>query len=297
VSPNIVILVSYVKSGNTWLRLLLANLLNSGPEPVPINAIELGSYAVRRQKFDHYSGWRGSDLSDAELDLFWPDVYRRWAGESPDALFLKSHDMLYRNAAEEWIFPPEFVKAVLHLVRHPFDVAVSLANHYGCSLEQAVDLLITPGRIAAAQHDCQEANLPERYGSWTEFNNSWIRMYHPYPLTAMRYEDLLANPQNSFGVLARAAGVVFSPEQLAQAIEHTRFDRLQAAEEQSGFRERREGSGRFFRAGRSGTWRDVLNPMLRNRLLESCGNLMNNLGYGENGEISDRPGLSMIAAK
>jgi hypothetical protein len=284
--PNVVLLASYPKSGNTWLRLLLANLLNAGSEPVPINAIELGKgYAFRREKFDHHSGWKGSDLSDDELDLLWPDVNRRWAAESQETLFLKSHAMLYRNALGEWIFPPETVKAVLHLARHPFDVAVSLANHYGCSLEQVVDYMLAPGRIAAEQVERQKPNLPERYGSWREFNQSWLAADHAYPLTSLRYEDLLADPQQCFALLARAAGVAFTAEKLAQAIDHSRFDRLRTAEAESGFRERPQRSGPFFRAGRSGTWRDVLSPLLRKRIVESCGALMETLGYGEDGEI------------
>jgi hypothetical protein len=288
-TSNIVILASYPKSGNTWLRLLLANLTNPGSAPVPLNALELGNYGIRRDKFDHYSGWEASDLADEELDLLWPDVYRRWAAESPKTIFLKSHGMLYRNAAGEWIFPCGAVKAVLHIVRHPFDVAVSLANHYGCSLEHSVDLLLTPGRVAAEQIRGQKANLPERYGSWTEFNRSWLETQHEFPLTSFRYEDLLANPYRTFSVFARAAGVVFGPDKLTRAIEYSRFDRLQAEEAEMGFRERHKRGGPFFRAGRSGTGHDALNPVLRNRLLESCGDLMKTLGYGKDGAILDRP--------
>jgi aryl sulfotransferase len=286
-TANVVILASYPKSGNTWLRLLLANLLNPGSEPVPINNIDLGRFGTRRQKFDDYSGWEGSDLSDRELDFFWPDVLIRQAAESPNTLFLKSHTMLYRNPAGEWIYPREIVRAVLHLVRHPFDVAVSFANHCGTSLEEAVDAMLMPGYIAAKQYDRASTSLPQRYGSWAEFNASWLKAAQAYPVTSLRYEDLLLDPNGNFAILARAAGLEFSLEKLAQAIDFTRFDRLQAAEMEAGFQERLKHGGKFFRAGRRGTGREVLNRVLRARIVEACGEIMEALGYQESGDVLD----------
>ena len=46
-TPRIILLASYPKSGNTWLRLVLSNLLYPAQAPVAINEIPLGMRWLR----------------------------------------------------------------------------------------------------------------------------------------------------------------------------------------------------------------------------------------------------------
>ena len=67
----------------------------------------------------------------------------------------------------------------------------------------------------------------------------------------MRYEDMLAEPQKTFGALARH--LLFKPTEteLDDAIDRSSFERLREQEEKDGFRERPEQATRFFREGRT----------------------------------------------
>ena len=50
--PNgVVWLASYPKSGNTWMRLLLANIQNADGPPVSINSLEPRSFVHSRRLF------------------------------------------------------------------------------------------------------------------------------------------------------------------------------------------------------------------------------------------------------
>lgn len=45
-------LASYPKSGNTWFRIFLVNLLNKSNEPIDINTIHIGQIASAREWID-----------------------------------------------------------------------------------------------------------------------------------------------------------------------------------------------------------------------------------------------------
>ncbi|MDX9697324.1 MAG: hypothetical protein RBT49_16150, partial [Bacteroidales bacterium] len=86
---NIVWLASYPKSGNTWFRVFLTNLLNEKTEPAHINDLTETSISSSRKIFDDYTGLSSSDLSFDEIDKLRPDVYRMQSDESAELLFKK----------------------------------------------------------------------------------------------------------------------------------------------------------------------------------------------------------------
>ena len=55
--PGIVWLASYPKSGNTWVRAFLANLMADRAEPVPIN--DLPNYCLGDNFLLHYEQYTG----------------------------------------------------------------------------------------------------------------------------------------------------------------------------------------------------------------------------------------------
>lgn len=283
--PRLVILASYPKSGNTWLRLVLNNLLRINDKPITINDIEIGHYRNRRWLFDYYAPWPSSDLYDEEINCLWPEVYRQFNADGEQLEFFKCHSNASRNNNGEWIFPPETIRTVLHLVRHPFDVAMSMANHFGFTLEQAVETMTASAPIEKAQQHGPNTRLPEHWSNWRDHCTSWLNATRTYFVLRLRYEDLLENPHAGFCMLARAAGIDFTSVALTRVLESTCFEALQKQEAENGFRERLPQSGPFFRAGRSGTWRGYLNDTLRRKLIAQCGDVMNQLGYGEEGEI------------
>ena len=65
---KIVWLASYPKSGNTWMRVLLANYLRNADAPVDINALEGGPIASARVWFDEWVGIEASALDDATIE-------------------------------------------------------------------------------------------------------------------------------------------------------------------------------------------------------------------------------------
>lgn len=66
---GIVWLASYPKSGNTWLRVFLANSLRNAETPADINALETGHIASARNLFEELAGVEASDLTSAQIKI------------------------------------------------------------------------------------------------------------------------------------------------------------------------------------------------------------------------------------
>lgn len=276
-----VLITSYPKSGNTWTRIVL-DKLRYGPT-VTMNNLD-GSFhgSLRRVLFDLIAPVNASILLPDEIDEFLPDVYRQIAAESDQPMFVKVHEHARQTRKGDQLYPPETVASVIYLVRHPFDVTVSTAHHFGMSLDEAVSFMSDP-RTRPHANTWLPTALPEFYGSWSENVLSWLD--GPYALTLVRYEDLLADPRKHFARIVAAAGLKPAEEELTGVIESSRFELLQAQEASSGFAERPKSSSQFFREGRAGTWQGVLSPEHCSRIVKDHGAVMQRLGYAPDGSI------------
>ena len=78
-------LASYPKSGNTWLRMLVANLSAKDDKPVDINDLpERGGIASARGPFDHLMLIDSGLLTHDEIDALRPRVYEALARGAAD---------------------------------------------------------------------------------------------------------------------------------------------------------------------------------------------------------------------
>jgi hypothetical protein len=276
---GIVWVASYPKSGNTWTRTFLHNL-------VRIQSGERGEQDIN--EMNRFSTW--------ELDK---KVYARFLGFEPDnkthrtaiaasrhkvqehianavegIIFIKTHSALVVDRGHTTINFAVTAGAV-YIVRNPLDVAISYAHHMGKPIDVAIEQLAckdieTPGTDRAVY---------EVFGSWSQHVHSWTRNPHR-ALCVMRYEDMLADPEKTFGGLARHLLLNPTPAQLKEAIDLSSFGRLQAQEKSKGFRERpKESDENFFREGRAGQWNDVLTRKQVERIVRDHGEQMRRFGY------------------
>jgi len=281
-SGSFVLIASYPKSGNTWTRIVLQRLLRGVDKPFSINDLEAKYQGIwRRLAFDRWAPVNAADLLQEEMEQFLPDIYRRLIPKITGIVLVKVHEAAKRNVGGEWLYPPDCMPNVIYLVRHPYDVAVSTAHHLSVSLESAVEIMADDGSKRPPPTGMPES-LPQTFGSWSSNVESWIDN-DSYRVSWARYEDIVADPVAIFSRFAESAGLQVSREEVAEATKRTEFRALQREEEEQGFKERPPSSPQFFRAGISGTWRDVLDRSLRENLVRDHGRVMERLGYGEDG--------------
>ncbi|HLY07171.1 MAG TPA: sulfotransferase domain-containing protein, partial [Rhizomicrobium sp.] len=182
---------------------------------------------------------------------------------------------------------PDCVRTVIYLVRHPFDVAVSLAYHMNTTPEHTVQIMADDGSVRRPYRTLVKS-LQQTFGSWSGNVESWLN--NPaYRVSWSRYEDVCAGPVEHIERHARAAGLSVSREDVVAAVKASDFQELQREEKRAGFREKAKESRLFFRTGRPGTWKGVLDESLRARLVRDHGRVMERLGYGVDGETGPLP--------
>ena len=282
----LVLIASYPKSGNTWVRAVIQGLLT--PEHAgDINRIDIGLYGhSRRRVFDHYAPASAADMTPEEIELTLPSVYEDVAAEARNLVFIKVHDRARKTPRGEWVFPPKAVRQVVYLVRHPFDVAASFSNHLGFSIEETVRIMSGERPNWFRAESMLPLSLQETDGSWSENAESWMKPDIPFRVLCMRYEDMQRDELGAFRRIAEAIGLP-TDDRLQKAVQAAHISRLKASEARGGFRERPTTSPSFFRQGGSMTWKDKLTEKLREELVLKSGNLMKLLGYQDDGTTSD----------
>jgi hypothetical protein len=275
----IVWLASYPKSGNTWFRAFLTNLLCDRDRPAIINELNVGPIASARQPFDEAVGYDSGNLTFDEVDLLRPEVYLHQAQATLEPLFRKVHDAYTFLPDGRPLFPPEATRCALYFIRNPLDVCVSFAHHFG---HENYDRIIQD-MADQQRHFCDiqatELNqLRQKLLTWSHHVSSWVEAPH-MRVHVVRYEDLKLDPEATFGTAVSFAGLPDDAERVRRAVQFSSFDELRQQEEKNGFREKISGAKAFFRKGEIGSWREALTPAQAQRVIADHGAVMRRFGY------------------
>ncbi len=164
---------------------------------------------------------------------------------------------------------------LIHCVRHPLDVLISRLFHEAniiragkASIEMAAhadavshlpNMLAQPGTFVLTE---PLWNLVERIlDEYVEFQQEALAMMgeNSEKLLVVRYEDMLAGPEQCAAKAFAHLGVSAAPALVAESVRNVSFDNL---------RETRNGAGHpFFRSGTSGQFEARFTPSQRERMM------------------------------
>jgi hypothetical protein len=276
---NIIWLASYPKSGNTWFRAFLSVLLY--PE-YDLNINQLISLQVNSATvFEAATGLNASELHLKEVEELMPLVAQYLSKEAEDSLiYLKTHEKFRLLANDQPVLPPEQTKMVLYFVRNPLDIAPSYANHNGQSIDQAINRMAKEERIGTktSRQAREFFTVPHLYGSWSSHVEGWVNC-STLPVTVIKYEDMKQNTVETFSKAVKAIGLEYSQQEIKQALQRVRFDKLQEQEKQGMFTENPYTHSGFFRQGKTGNWRQELTNEQVDRIICDHKKVMQLMGY------------------
>jgi hypothetical protein len=243
VRPDDTFLVSYPRSGNTWTRFLVANLLHP-QEPASFSNIE-----------------RLVPDTEAQSSRYMRGI------ASPRTI--KSHSY----------FDPRYPR-VIYIVRDPRDVVLSyydFSRKYrhiedGYPLDRYVEDFVTGNLISAGW-----GTWGENVASW-----AFARSARPGFLL-LRYEDMKEHPELELKRIANFVGIDPSPELLRSTLERSSADRMREMEKNQGkdwvsTKDKRSDIP-FIRGASAGGWKKQLRPESVAAIESAWGNIMTQLGY------------------
>ena len=258
-------LASYPKSGNTWFRIFLANLLFPEVAPVDPNNLPISNLiASARGPFQEIFGFSSSLLTSEESALLRPSldafIARDWPGK---VCLRKAHDAYTTLPDGRPLMggPPQF-KAI-YLLRDPWDVAVSAANHWDLNIEDTVNRMCNEQHKHHHSHDINE-QFPQYLLSWSQHAQSWLNS--PLEVCLLRYEEMHSDAMRAFGKAVKFLGLEYDDKDIGAAIQASEFNRLQRLESDEGFIETPRTNTTFFRKGIKGEGLSILTPGQLTRL-------------------------------
>lgn len=275
-SGGIFWLASYPKSGNTWTRSFMVALKKPQQE-LDINNLATGAIASDRTWLERGLGLPLENLSSSEVEILRPLAYRFWHQQAEQPQYHKVHDAYVNNAFGQPVFPPDAAKGVLYIVRHPYDVAVSLANHNGTSLQAAVDAMCNSNYRLAKQKHRLNLQVEQRLLNWSEHVRSWLDS--PHRVHLVRYEDMQHSAFSTFSALADFLELSANDQQIEQALAACSFNKLKEKELQQGFKEKPVTAAQFFRSGRVGEGQHKLSEAQKHQLAQYHAEVMQRLNY------------------
>ncbi len=275
---RVVWIASYPKSGNTWVRVFIHNLLRilrgDSEGSQNINALyEMTSRESLAERFARQLGKSAHAATPQEIAEARMKIQLDMAQGEGGPIYVKTHNAVANVEG----FPAvnfDVTLAAVYIVRNPLDVVVSYAHFTGLPVDAMIAYMANPsGNIGMSPK-----RVYEFLGSWSFHTASWMSVPHR-PVMLLRYEDMLAAPDRSFGRLAAFLRLKPDADQLRLAIEKSSFSELARQEELHDFVERPRTAEKFFREGKAGQWKEALSTAQIKALLDAHAPMMMRFGY------------------
>ena len=262
----IIWLASYPKSGNTWLRSLLASYYFS--EDGDFN-FSLLKNIDQFPSYDHFKNYNKIFTNPTDTTEFWLEEQEKINSDNKIKLF-KTHNALCKINGNSFTNSKNTLGAI-YVVRDPRNVITSLANHYEINLDQAFEFMTTEQKGIIQKKGNSYVGFVALF-SWIFHQASWINN-KLFPTLVIRYEDL---QNETFVTFSKVINFIdnlskskhhFNTEKAKKSIQSCDFEKLKKLEINEGFNEspisKKDNSKiNFFKLGKDNNYKKLLNKDL-----------------------------------
>jgi len=283
----IIWLASYPKSGNTWVRSFLANILYSNKGKMDFKDLtKLGSQYPIKSQFKNFV----KDFYNInEIKNEWINT-QDFLNLDNKTKFFKTHHLNCKIGTSSFTNLINTL-GVIYIVRDPRNIITSIMHHYSKqSYQEAKEFIFDENKWLGSMKKISKKNIdnhfPTLVGSWKTHYNSWKIVKKNFLL--IKYEELLLNPDNEFKkiieYIKKLIGVDFDKQKFKSSIEACSFKNLKLEEDRKGFVEsidEKESSNKkkFFNLGPDNNWKKLLNKNIRLEIEDKFKDEMIELGY------------------
>jgi len=278
----IIWLASYPKSGNTWMRTIIAALLFS--EDGEFNFSILGKIPQfpKKKVFKDLV----KDFSNFnEIKKNWINAQDKINLDGKIKLF-KTHQGKYTVEGDSFTNNNNTL-ATIYIVRDPRNLVSSISNHYTKSLDDSCKFLLEP-KIIGNGKDIKDktGGIYTLLGKWNEHYRSWTT--NKKDLLLIKYEDLINNPraelEKTINFLKKYLNFETNENKINKILKTTSFDNLKRLENEGQFTENAEnkvdGSKvNFFHLGPKNLWQKNLDEKISYKIEKNFYKEMKELGY------------------
>ena len=275
----IIWLASYPKSGNTWLRSILNQILFVNPNTENIFS-DLHKNIPGYPLLAHFMNLNSS-LKNTDDTQKIDKIIKNWE-ESQNKInkekrlkFFKTHNLLTSINLDGQTFHFTNTKntlGVIYIVRDPRNIITSLKNHFFLnSYDEAFEMMIDKKRWIGTTKD----RVPQSLSSWDQHFNSWS--FFPKNYILFRYEDLLSDPKKQiirlYEYLQKFIKINFDKQKIDKIILNSKFLNLKKLESQGYFKEKAinpytKETKEFFYLGPRNDYSKILDDKTRYKIEE-----------------------------
>jgi len=278
----IIWLASYPKSGNTWLRSLISGLMYSDDGVFNFNYIKKIKQFPSKEFFQDFT----KDLYNIhEVKKYWILAQEKINLDNK-VKFLKTHN-LNCNIDNYSFSDKNNTLATIYIVRDPRNLVNSISNHFGKSIEESKNFILSPRVISTHKQTYSAGGEVITYiGSWQEHFNFWTK--NTENLLLIKYEDLISDPHRELNkiinFLKKFCEVEANENKKENLINSTSFESLKKMEQQGHFTESvfsKNSSKKidFFNKGPNNIWKDNLQKDIQEEIELKLKKEMLELGY------------------
>ena len=271
---------SYPKSGNTWVKAIIASLLYSEDGIFNFEMLKkIGQFAVKKQFKDYIEDY--SNLK--KISEHWIKAQEKINSDGKLRIF-KTHSGNYNFFGSNFTNKENTV-GVIYIVRDPRNMIASIANHYQHSIKESVDFLLDERKLLFVTNSNNpnyesEKNVVNLLGSWKDHYNSWKISSN---IIIIRYEDLIVDTKNQIikliEFLKKFGDFDINKKKIDNIIKTTSFDVLKRKEEKDGFIEAVSKKIKFFNLGPKNNWKNTIDEKLIYKIEKKFNKEMKELNY------------------
>ena len=262
----IIWIASYPKSGNTWLRALLASYYFTNEGSFSLSLLDKIDNFPSDKFFKEYN----DQFSKVE------DTSKYWLKEQEKInkknkiTFLKTHSAICKINGNSFTNKENSIGAI-YIVRDPRNVITSISNHYQISIEDAFQFMKDEKRGIINKKDGRYLGF-QAVWSWSINQKTWVEN-NLFPVLVIKYEDLLNETYNTFRKVIEFINKIsnssktFNKSKGKNSIKNTSFEKLQRMENDHGFAEAMNKKGtnkkiKFFNLGQKNNYKNLLSQDL-----------------------------------